>query len=439
MKTTPLQPDTLLEGPRRTPNESVPARTPRERVGFPDQAAPSLPDVGVVVDQAYLVEGSLGRGGMGEVLLARDLVLDRPVALKMVRSALVIDDVHRAQLLREARLLAGVTHPNVVRIYAFGSHSGIPYFAMEYVEGETLRRALRDGPLEPARAVQVLDAVCHGAAAMHDAGVVHGDIKPGNVILGNDGRICLMDFGVALRRNDATPNQAFGTAEYVAPELIRGSSEPKRRHALDVYSLGIMAFEVLTGHMPYRGDRAALFAMHLYHEVPPVSASAPELSAFDDPISRALSKDPAERQATPRELAEHLRAALPASDGKQVLLVDGGGPFAEELRGLLGQARPGASLHVAHDANTALGLAGELAPDVIVLDLELPGSDWRELLRSLREQAPSAWVYIVTELGGADEWAEARWMGAVAFAVKPVLPATFTTQLAHLLSQAPES
>ena len=229
----------------------------------------------------YRVEELAGRGGMGEVYLARDTRLDRPVALKLLNPALADDEGFRERLLRESRLAAGLDHPNVIPIYEAGEADGRLFIAMRYVEGTDLKALLRrEGMLEPARAIAIAAQVADALDAAHRRGLVHRDVKPSNVLIDEqDGRehCYLADFGLTQSVSDRGPTDGrlMGTLDYVAPEQIRGDEVDGRA---DVYALGCLVFESLTGTLPFSGasDTALVYA-HLEEEPPRATDRRPEL------------------------------------------------------------------------------------------------------------------------------------------------------------------
>ena len=261
----------------------------------------------------YEVELLIGRGGMGEVYRARDRRLDRPVALKVLTARLAEDDAFRERLTRESRLAAAIDHPHVVPVYEAGEADGRIFIAMRYVEGTDLRAVRRrEGKLEPRRALEIVAQLGEALDAAHERGLVHRDVKPSNCLIDERGNCYLADFGLTqspAERERPAEGQLMGTVDYVAPEQIRGDEVDGRA---DVYSLGCVLYECLTGESPFRrpSDVATLFA-HLEEQPPAVSAQRAELPrALDAVLSRALAIEPAERYSTCGELVDDARAAL---------------------------------------------------------------------------------------------------------------------------------
>jgi serine/threonine protein kinase len=233
----------------------------------------------------------------------------RDVALKVLAAALTDDEEFRYRFHREARAAAVIRHPNVVRVYGGGAHGGRLYLTMRYVEGVDLARGLAAGPLAPRAAADLIAQVAAGLDAAHALGIVHRDVKPGNVLLeGDPPEARLTDFGLMKDVGSTTPmtiaGTFVGTCDYAAPEQVLGLPVDGRA---DVYALGCVLYETLTGQVPFPRDSAAARMFAHVHSAPPAVAGAP---AFDAVIERALAKDPAARYATPGDLA---RAALAAA------------------------------------------------------------------------------------------------------------------------------
>ncbi|HYX85905.1 MAG TPA: ABC transporter substrate-binding protein [Gaiellales bacterium] len=269
--------------------------------------------VGTIV-AGYRIERELGRGASGAVYLARDEHLDRPAALKLLSAELASDERFRERFLRESRIVARLDHPSVVPVYAAGEFEGRLYLAMRYVDGGDLGEAIElEGRLEPSRTLSLLRQVADALDAAHAEGLIHRDVKPGNILVGAGDRAYLADFGLAKH---ATTVQSLsrdspfsGTIAYVAPEQIQGGAVDGR---CDVYALGCVAFQCLTGRTPFDRDTdVAVVLAHLQDAPPAVSALRPDLpSAVDAVIGRALAKRPDDRYATCAELFEDAAAAL---------------------------------------------------------------------------------------------------------------------------------
>ena len=250
---------------------------------------------------------------MGEVYRARDGRLERNVALKILAPHYADDDVFRERLLRESRLAASLDHPNVVPVYDAGEVDAGFYLAMRYVEGADLRTVLRrEGALRPARAVEIASQVAGALDAAHERGLVHRDVKPSNVLIDERGHCYLVDFGLAQDVSDHGPavdGSLLGTLDYVAPEQIRGDEVDG---AVDVYALGCMLFECLTGEVPFRrASEVATIYAHLEDAPPSASAQCPVLpAAIDGVLTRGMAKEPRERHPSCAELVADASAAL---------------------------------------------------------------------------------------------------------------------------------
>ena len=269
----------------------------------------------------YEVEEPLGHGGMADVVAATDTRLGRRVAIKILREDLARDPAFVRRFESEALAAARLNHPGIVSVFDVGeeqpdARGGLPrpFIVMEKVTGSTLRTVLdTEGKLPPTRAVTIAADVLNALAYSHEQGVVHNDIKPGNIMISADGSVRIMDFGIAQALNDISitvsqPDHVLGTAKYMAPELATGErAEPPS----DVYALGCVLFEMLAGRPPFQGDSAALVNQHLHVAPPRVSASAPSVPpALEELIDRALAKHPADRPGSARELEISLRGLL---------------------------------------------------------------------------------------------------------------------------------
>jgi Protein kinase domain len=277
----------------------------------------------------YRLETLLGRGGMSVVYVAEDLRLRRKVAVKLLAPELAEDDRFRERFVRESELAASIDHPNVIPIYEAGEVDGRLYIAMRYVAGTDLKALLRrEGPLVPIRAAAIVAQLAAALDVAHGRGLVHRDVKPGNVLLAaEDGRehVYLSDFGVAKSASFATglttAGQRLGTIDYVAPEQIRGESVDGRA---DQYSLGCLLFECLTGEVPFRREtEVAVIYAHLRDKPQAVSERLPEIPPGIDPVlARALAKKPGDRYQSCRDLAAAAGAALghsPTGTGARAL------------------------------------------------------------------------------------------------------------------------
>ena len=261
----------------------------------PIPTAPSDPLIGTLVDGRYQVVARIARGGMATVYEARDTRLDRTVALKMMSAALAEDPDFVTRFRREARAAAQLSHPHVVAVFDQGEAAGLPYLAMEYVPGRTLRDVLRDyGALTPEQALTILDPVLEALIAAHDAGFVHRDIKPENILISDDGRVKVTDFGLARAVSNtttATQGMIIGTVAYLSPEHVEHGEADARS---DVYGAGICLFEMVTGQVPFAAESAITVAyQHVNADVPsPSSLRSTVPPDVDALVATATRRDP---------------------------------------------------------------------------------------------------------------------------------------------------
>lgn len=266
------------------------------------------PLVGTVVDERYRVLSRIARGGMSTVYLATDLRLDRDVALKVLYPHLAADRGFLDRFEREAKSAARLSHPHVVGVLDQGFADNLAYLVMEYVPGKTLRELLEARTrLTPRLALALLDAVVDGLAAAHDAGLIHRDVKPENVLLADNGSIKIADFGLARAVSTSTNTGTLvGTVAYLAPELVTGSGADERS---DVYSAGIMLYEMLTGRQPFTGTAPIQIAFqHVHSTVPAPSAACPGLAEdLDELVQWCTAPDPDNRPVDGKALLGELR------------------------------------------------------------------------------------------------------------------------------------
>lgn len=261
----------------------------------------------------YRVEQELGRGGMAKVFKGTDEVLGRPVAIKVLAPQLADDQSYVARFRREAQAAARLNHPNLVAVYDTGEDDGVKYIVMEYVEGKTLAEYLADGGrIMPDRAMEIAEDVCNALSVAHAAGIVHRDIKPGNIMLTPRGEVKVSDFGIArVPTTGDTVAQTvavLGTASYLSPEQAQGQTVDRRS---DVYSLGCVLYEMLTGQAPFVGDSPVTVASKHVLDTPlPPSKLNPDVSReLDAVVLKALAKNPANRYQTAEELRADLERA----------------------------------------------------------------------------------------------------------------------------------
>ncbi len=269
---------------------------------------------GSVLSGRYRIDAFLAEGGMAFVYRAHDLRLERDVAIKIVKDEFANSTNYLTDFLNEAKLAARVNHPNLVNVFDQGVDGDFDYLVMELVEGKTLREILaKFGMIEASRALDVVASVLAGLSALHRAGIIHRDVKPENIILANDGRIKLTDFGLARpsHLSQASGAPLLGTVAYIAPEALRGEILDSRS---DVYSVGVVLYELLTGKQPFTGaDSKDVARAHLQQRVPSPSASNPRVPASVDAFVRQAT----ERDASQRfESAGSMLAALKETSSK---------------------------------------------------------------------------------------------------------------------------
>ncbi|HEX4444866.1 MAG TPA: protein kinase, partial [Galbitalea sp.] len=277
--------------------------------------------IGRLIDGRYQVRSRIARGGMATVYLATDLRLERKVAIKVMHGHLSDDAKFRERFIQEARSAARLAHPNVVNVFDQGQDSDMAYLVMEYLPGITLRDLLQEnGQLTTDQTLDILEAVLAGLSAAHKAGIVHRDLKPENVLLADDGRIKIGDFGLAraASANTATGAALLGTIAYLSPELVtRGIADTRS----DIYAVGIMTYEMVTGVQPFVGEQPMQIAyQHANDTVPAPSEQNPRVpDEIDELVLWATSRDPDDRPRDAKTLLSEViavRSALDAGDSR---------------------------------------------------------------------------------------------------------------------------
>src|SRR5664279_596311 len=270
----------------------------------------------------YEILGPLGSGGMGEVYRARDSVLKREVAIKVLPSFVSQDPDRLRRFQQEAQAAAALNHPNILAVFQFGSFEGSPYLVSELLEGETLRQLLQRGPLTVRKAIDIGVQVAHGLAAAHDKGIVHRDLKPENLFVTKDGRVKILDFGLAKLKQQAPesgdpgptlthqgtdPGMVLGTVGYMSPEQVRGHTADSRA---DIFAFGAILYEMLAGKRAFKRPTSAETMTAILNEDPPgisqiVPGPSPALLRI---VQRCLEKDPEQRFHSASDLAFALEA-----------------------------------------------------------------------------------------------------------------------------------
>jgi serine/threonine-protein kinase len=278
------------------------------------------PDASIIGQQLgnYLVQEPLGRGGMARVYKGLDTTLKRPVALKVIEEALRASAAYAQRFEREAQSVANLRHPNIVNVFYFGNQDNLYYLVMEYVDGTDLDAIMRNygdsGELMPyADVMRILEAIASALDYAHGQGVIHRDVKPSNIILERSGRPVLTDFGLALKVSEGTIGDTFGTPHYISPEQARSSANAVPQS--DIYSLGIVAYELLTGNLPFDDPSPTALAMqHLMAAVPSPRVFNPNLaSEVEEVLFKALAKAPEERYPSGQVFCAALRQGLEAT------------------------------------------------------------------------------------------------------------------------------
>ncbi len=308
-------------------------------------AEPQDPFVGRVIDGRYEIQQRIGEGGMGVVYKARQISIDRIIAIKVLNQQMAQDPTWVQRFYNEAKACSRLQHPNTIRMFDFGQTQDSRLFmTMEFLDGISLRDALARGPIAPQRVIKILIQCCASLAEAHSIGIIHRDIKPDNVFLlnmaGSPDFVKLLDFSVAkLLEGDRMKTQAgvvFGTPQYMSPEQGRGLPLDARS---DLYALGVLAFEMLSGNVPYNDDNPmTIIQMHLHGQVPPMPQSVPY--AVQTVVRRAMEKDPARRYQSAGEMMQHCQQVFAELNQGGVAVGAGGVPrtvIAPNAQQLMGQ------------------------------------------------------------------------------------------------------
>ena len=287
-----------------------------------------------LVNDRYRVERSIGRGGMAEVFLAHDLLLDRPVALKVLFPEYAIDPTFVERFRREAQSAAALTHPNIVAVYDWGKVNATYFIAMEYVEGKTLATILKErGRLSPIHTCDVIAEVASALSFAHENGVVHRDIKPGNILIGTSGQVKVADFGIARALGTGVDEalteigSVMGTATYLSPEQAQGAQPDPRS---DIYSLGVMMYELVAGKAPFVGESAVAIAYQHVHNIPtPLRDLVADLPrGFESVVAKCMAKNAARRYENATLVREDIRRII---DGTETLALNEARGVAKEI------------------------------------------------------------------------------------------------------------
>ena len=418
------------------------------------------PLVGQTVAERYRIERLIGRGGMGSVYLARQIELDREVAIKVISSDLAKSELAIERFRREAAATARLRHPNIVTVFDFAAlpePDGRLYLVMELLKGPTLENWLEDHPLStPVEALATLTQVCKALDALHRAGVVHRDIKPSNIVLSDPAdpydSVKVVDFGIARLRDASGPKltgkSILGTPEFLAPEIIEGEEADQRT---DIYSLGVIAYRMLAGRLPFVGSTSgAILLQHLTKTPPTPSSLNPSLdSDVDAALLKALEKGRSDRYATAEELGAALERSLggsptpmpsspitvetPAPTGPSILVIDDD----EDLRMITQATLEGASYRVdtAGDGIEALLRLGGGTYDLVLSDVDMPNLDGFKLLELLSQKGITIPVIFLTGRVDAENEVRGLELGAVDYLRKPLLPAVLLARVKGVLAK----
>jgi serine/threonine protein kinase len=309
----------------------------------------------------YRVLGRIGHGAMGEVFRAQDATLDREVAIKVITAKLSGDEEARKRFVREAKAVAALNHPNIITVYDFGEHEGMAFMVMEMLdEGRDLKDLIEKKQLPPVEVrIAIMEQICDGLAFAHRKGVIHQDIKPGNIRILENGGVKVMDFGLAQRKGDVAAGKVMGTPYYMAPEQIRGGPPSARS---DIFSLGAVFYEFLSGHRPFTGsDLKAILTAVVQKPAVPLTELAPDItpavSAF---VDLALVKEPAGRYADADQMLAALRAAWLDGQPPEVVLKPKDTTPARQLGLALSD-----SSDTSQELRTALGEIDQYLADIV--------------------------------------------------------------------------
>ena len=399
---------------------------------FPDSAL-RIPTAGQIIDGKYRVLGDIGEGGMGAVLRAVDLRLGRELAIKLIRPEYLANETVRNAFEAEARMTARIEHPCVVTIHDLGNYGTSPYLVLELVEGKSLAAIMESErePLAPRRALDFLEAIAEGLDAIHAAGAIHLDIKPENILVTGDGRVKIIDLGIAKIAREQSGRVA-GTPGYMSPEAALGESLTP---AADVYALGVIAFEMLTRRLPHEGETLeAILTATVGAPIPSMRTFNPKIEeGLDLAVQLGLAKSAMDRPGTASSFVARIRSAVVEAEdavdpnaprdasGVSIVVCDDD----EDMRGfvvdLLTLSFPGARVLQANNGEAALARAIAVSADLIVSDLMMPRVGGEQLTMTARAhpRTRETPILIVSGVGGAEEWKRLKAHGANAFLVKP--------------------
>jgi putative two-component system response regulator len=391
----------------------------------------------------YQIVERIGRGGMATVYKGHHVGLDRPVAIKVLPEFFTEDPIYQQRFQHEARSVARLKHPNILSVYDYGQDGTTMYLVMELVEGGTLADHL-GAPMELEDVVRILRPIAGALDYAHSSGILHRDIKPSNILIHRDGTPVLADFGLArtegMARKLTATGTIVGTPEYMSPEQIAGEAIGP---ASDRYALAVVGYEMLTGRVPFAGDTpAAVLVSHLQRSMPVPRELTGELSAhIESALRRGLAKNPEERFPTAcqfvaaltpaawpgrRAEGEPTRGAIPLTQRPTstarplVLVVDDGQANRELIEACL--AEVDCEVRLAADGPSALQAMDAALPDLVLLDVQMPGMDGYEVCRRIRSDPARRLIPVVmiTALAHTEDRVQALESGADDFMSKPV-------------------
>ncbi|MFD1440029.1 Stk1 family PASTA domain-containing Ser/Thr kinase [Lacticaseibacillus hegangensis] len=306
---------------------------------------------GYILNERYKLLKTLGEGGMANVYLAHDLILDRDVAVKVLRLDLQNDPDTKRRFQREAMATTELVHPNIVSIYDVGESNDQQYLVMEYVRGSDLKKYIVEHfPIPYQRVIDIMEQILAGIQVAHDHNIIHRDLKPQNIMIDQDGNAKITDFGIAVALSDNSmtqTNSLLGSVHYLSPEQARGSM-PTRQS--DIYALGIILFEMLTGTVPFEGDSAVSIALkHFQEDMPSVREFDPRIpQALENVVLKATAKDPANRYTSADAMAADLKTALsPARAHEEKFVPDASDLDETKVMPMVGSSAAAQPVHAA--------------------------------------------------------------------------------------------
>jgi serine/threonine protein kinase len=346
--------------------------------------------LGATIAGSFRILRMLGEGGMGQVFEAEDLDLNRRVAIKVARRGM-------PGVRHEASVLAALRHPAMVTVHHFGRHEDLEFLVMERIYGISLEaridQQVAEGvAFELREAIDVLRGVAEGLAALHQAGVSHRDLKPGNVMLAPGGRVVLMDLGIAVAEADrASTATRAGSVGYMAPEALKNEIRRGDGHLLDIYALGVLAFHMLVGSPPFSGSNEQLIVSHVVHAPPRLDAHRPDVpAALTELVGSMLAKSPHDRPESAEIVADELRRmrldpiSVQPREPMSVLIVDDDSSVLRVVAAAVRSVADDIRVLTARSGEEALQAVAHASPDLILLDLKMPGMSGLEVVLHLR-------------------------------------------------------